>query len=325
MRGKRRLIAALVVAALCAPTVWLRSEIVRENPTSIELQQIAGESDIDAAGWRVAGVWEYTTAPNLRFGGYSALLALSSGRLRAYSDRGFLLTITEPDQPLERPEDRSVSRMHFAEPEHYWMLWDIESATRDPETGSFWLGFENTHAIHRFSARSEPEELRMLGGEVDWYDNGGLEAMERLSDGRFLAVPEGRSEALIYPADPVEGGAPEEIAFANPASDHAVTDIAQLPDGRLLLLLRDVAWGIPPFTGKLAIANAPKSGMTGEWSAEILFDLDAVIPPENYEGIAVRANGDGTIAVWIMSDDNFSVLQRTLLAKLVFDPSIEAQ
>lgn len=325
MPRRRRLFAGLFVAALCAPTMWLRSEIPRENPESIELQQIAGPSEVDAPGWRVEGVWEYTTEPNLRFGGYSALLALSSGRLRAYSDRGYLLTMTEPDQPLERAEDRRVSRQHFAEPEHYWMLWDIESATRDPATGMFWLGIENTHAIHRYSPRSEPEELRMLGGEFDWYDNGGLEAMERLSDGRFLAIPEGRSEALIFDADPVKGGAPRQIAFENPASDHAVTDMAQLPDGRLLLVLRRVALGIPPFTGKLAIADPPDRAATGAWSASILFDLDSVIPAENYEGIAVRPLEDGTIAVWIISDDNFSVLQRTLLAKLVFDPSADQQ
>jgi len=47
-----------------------------------------------------------------------------------------------------------------------------------------------------------------------------------------------------------------------------------------------------------------------------------VIPRENYEGLALRPRGDGRVDVWVMSDDNFSIIQRSLLAKLVFDPQI---
>ena len=32
----------------------------------------------------------------------------------------------------------------------------------------------------------------------------GLEAMLRLSDGRFIAIPEGRSYAMIWAGDPIE-------------------------------------------------------------------------------------------------------------------------
>jgi hypothetical protein len=98
--------------------------------------------------------------------------------------------------------------------------------------------------------------------------------------------------------------------------------MAQLPDGRLLMLLRDTAWGLPPFTSALAIADPPPADPAERtvWRARLLLDLDAILPRENYEGLAIAPQDDGRIAIWLISDDNFSALQRTLLAKLVFDP-----
>lgn len=324
MRGRTRLIAALAVAGLCAPGVWFRTEVTRTPAQSVSLEQVAGPSQTDRPDWAIEGVWRYSTGPNLTFGGYSALLPLNAGRLRAFSDRGFMLTMTEPDQANERPDDRRVTRVHFADPALYWDLWDAESATIDPATGTYWIGYENTHAIHRFSFRSKPEAVRLLGDEFDWAANGGLEAMVRLADGRFLAVPEGHDEALIWPGDPVAGGDAGRIAFANPAPGYAVTDMAQLPDGRVLLLMRNVVWDWPPFASLIAIAQPPARGGSSTWSPEVMLRFDGILPPENYEGIALRPQEDGTVVAWVISDDNLSAIQRTLLAKLVFDPSASA-
>lgn len=324
MRGRTRLIAALAVAGLCAPGVWLRTETTRAPVSSVDLEQLSGPAATGHPDWAIEGVWHYSAEANLSFGGYSAMLPLSSGRLRAFSDRGFILTMTEPDQANERASDRHVARQQFADPAFYWLLWDAESATIDPATGTHWIGYENTHAIHRYSYRSEPEGARFLEDEVDWASNGGLEAMVRLADGRFLAIPEGHDEALIWPGDPVEGGAAEQIPFANPAPGYAVTDMAQLPDGRVLLLMRNVVWDWPPFASLIAIARPPGRDASVTWSPEVILRFDDILPPENYEGIALRPQEDGTVAVWVISDDNLSAIQRTLLAKLVFDPSASA-
>lgn len=322
MRGRTRLIAALAVAALCAPGVWLRTEVTKTPPESIALEQISGADDTGSPGWQVSGVWRYSTQPSLRFGGFSALLPVGGGRLRAFSDRGFLFTFAEPDTQAAGEAEGVIAGLPLGDPAHYPLLWDIESATRSSDAASdYWVGYENTHAIHRFSFRSEPEAVRFLGDEVDWSPNSGLEAMVRLDDGRFLAIPEGDDEALIWPGDPVEAGAAQRIAFANPVPGHAVTDMAQLPDGRVLLLMRNVVWGLPPFEGLIAIADPPVAGASRPWSPKVALRFEGVLPPENYEGIAVRPREDGTVAVWVISDDNLSVLQRTLLAKLIFEPA----
>ena len=245
--------------------------------------------------------------------------------MRAFSDRGFLFTFVEPDRAEEAPEERRIAGLPFDDPALYPLLWDIESVTRDASPrGDYWVGFENTHAIHRFSYRTQPEAVRILDGIASgWYANAGLEAMERLSDGRFLMLPEGRGEALVFEGDPVEGGEPQLLAYENPAEGFAVTDMAQMPDGRVLLLMRDVDWGsYPPFAGKLAIMDAPEPGSQGPITPQVLFDFEGVLPPENYEGIAVRAQEDGSVAVWIISDDNLAAMQRTLVAKLTYTPAV---
>ena len=322
MRLPVRLIAALAVVALCAPTIWLRSEVSRERPKAIALAQVSGPQTTGVPGWSLEGVWQYSSAPTLRFGGFSGLLALSQGRLRAFSDRGLVFTFIEPDRAEEEPAKRLTAGLPLIDPALLPVLWDMESVTRDPETGDYWVGYEGTHAIHRFSYKTDPEAVRLLGDEVNWYDNGGLEAMERLSDGRFLIVPEGQSQALIFEGDPVEGGDATLIPYASPASGYAATDLAQLPDGRILVLMRRLAFDYPPFAGLLAIADPPAKGSNEPWAPQVIMRFDGLLPAENYEGLAVRPIEDGRLAVWIISDDNIAALQRTLLAKMIFDPTV---
>ena len=244
--------------------------------------------------------------------------------MRAFSDRGFLFTFVEPDREEETPEQRKIAGLPFNDQSLYPLLWDIESVTRDPvQAGDYWVGFENTHAIHRFSYKTKPEEVRIIDEDVDWYDNGGLEAMERLSDGRFLIIPERREEALILDGDPVTNWNPQIIAYESAAEEFAVTDLAQLPDGRVLLLMRDVDWGnYPPFAGLLAIVDVPQVGSNEPLEPKVLFHFEGVLPPENYEGLAVREQEDGRVVVWVISDDNLAAMQRTLVAKLIYDPNV---
>lgn len=304
---------ALAVALLCAPGTWLRTELPDTSPRNIALARLQGPGSAGAPGWEIEGVWQYS-AESLLFGGYSALLAVSGNRLRAFSDRGFRMTLTEPDQSGAPPR---ISRQMVAREDAH-DLWDIESATRDPATGRYWLGYEHRHAIHRFTRESAIAGKRDLTADVDWGANGGAEAMTRLADGRFVILPEGGRKGVIFASDPVEGASLQRFAFRNPAPGFAATDMAQLPDGRLMVLMRDVVWAWPAFTSLIAIGPPPEAG--GTFAPEKVLQLDPAIPRENYEGLALRPRADGRIDVWLISDDNLSVMQRTLLAKLIYDP-----
>ncbi|BDI59865.1 esterase-like activity of phytase family protein [Qipengyuania nanhaisediminis] len=314
----RRLIAVLVVAALAAPGTWLRSAPRPFTPDDILIERIAGARTSESPQWRLDGVWHYA-AQNRRFGGYSALLALSGDRLVAFSDRGSRFAFSPPVPNGGSGESaRQVTRQRV-EDGYRGALWDIESATRDPATGRYWLGYEYTHAIARFSADHRFEGVRMLAPEVPWSRNAGLEALLRLSDGRFVAIPEGRDTALLFARDPVEGVAAQEVPFVSPAPGFAVTDMAELPDGRVLLLMRQVVWDVPSFDSLIAIADPPRPGE--DWHASLALDLSGLVPRDNYEGITVVAQGPGELAVWVIADDNMSVFQRSLLVRLLFDPA----
>ena len=52
-------------------------------------------------------------------------------------------------------------------------------------------------------------------------------------------------------------------------------------------------------------------------SSRVLAEMNLLVTIDNYEGIAAKAMPDGHVRLFIISDDNFSTSQRTLL--MVFD------
>ncbi|MGY6550695.1 MAG: esterase-like activity of phytase family protein [Erythrobacter sp.] len=313
----KRLIGALALAALLAPGTWLRTSQSDEGPVRMRIEQIAVPLMRPVPGWKLAGIWHYSS-PHPQFGGYSALLALDDGSLRAFSDRGYRFTFSAPG---EGPTSFRIERQFPARAMHN-LFWDIEAATRDRASGTYWIANEQTHAIHRFTAAHEHDGTRDLTGEVDWPDNAGIEAMVRLDDGRFIILPEYSQQGLIFAGDPLESGAPQSFTITLPEKDYAITGAKQLPDGRLLVLMRRVIsplrHGWPPFSSLLAVGDLPAAG--GEFAPLISLRLNALVPRENYEGLAIRRREDGRVDVWVIADDNVSLFQRTLLLRLIHTP-----
>lgn len=311
-----RLIAALAVALLCAPGTWLRSEPPSAPAGDLAATQIVDKRGTGTPGWALGGVWHLTSS-DPQFGGFSALLAGEDGIFTAFSDRGWRHDFAPPGSPQAFAP--SLVRI-FASPAMGHRFFDIEAAARDPATGTIWLASENEHAILRFAPDGTPDGRRELAGEVHWTRNSGIEAMVRLDDGRFVVLPEGQEEGLIFDGDPVEDAGIARFRIAVPEEGYDITDAAVLPDGRLLVLLRKLvrpsreAW--PPFASLLAIGEVPEAG--GTFAPEVVLDLASILPRENYEGLALREAAAGWVEVWLIADDNLSVFQRSLLAKLVF-------
>jgi hypothetical protein len=94
---------------------------------------------------------------------------------------------------------------------------------------------------------------------------------------------------------------------------YRVSDAAILPDGRLLLLNRRFEW-LEGFSLVVTIADA---GALSEGSVIEAHEIARLEPPltiDNMEGASVTVENGRTI-VWLVSDDNFFPLQRTLLLK----------
>ncbi len=319
----RRLILLALVAAGLAPGTWVRSPL----PEYTTSQQISVTSlDVPSAesgSFKLIGAWQIESR-NADFGSYSAMVLLDNGRMLAASDRGRILEFSAPDG-VQTP-----SRMGWFRPgrEVDKHLADIEAMTRDPDSGIIWTAYEGSNAIARLNPDTGAEKQVFPATMKGWSSNAGPEAMVRLDDGRFIVLSEalggmlGReAPSAIFASDPVAGVKAKRFTFKAPKGYRA-TDMTALPDGRVLVLVRKLVFGLPPgFSAMLVLAD-PADIADGEaWSGKEVATLDDIAPSENYEAIAVEAGADDLLTVWILSDDNNATLQRTLLLKLRYTPS----
>jgi hypothetical protein len=320
MRIRRFCPVVLLIAAL-APGLWWRSSATWPAENGFErliVRPLAGGTPSSwPSGLQLAGAWQLTSA-NSRFGGYSALLADSDDTLTAISDYGKSLRFRRPDRP-GAPEPR-FEQVGSRRGLRFWP--DIEAATQDLETGTRWVAYEKSNRIRRF-AKGDARGVAVSPPAMrDWARNGGAESMARLADGRFIVLAEdapwlsaGGRAGLLFPFDPVDGAKPLEFTFRPPIG-YSPSDMAALPDGRVVILLRAVDPPFPPFFRTMLVTADPADIAGGEtWPWHKLADLAAPLPRDNFEGLATAPEGDG-VTMWLISDDNFARFQRTLLLKL---------
>lgn len=322
----RKVLLLLVVILGLAPGTWLwsprppadRRQILHFVPLQVPR--------VDLGPLELTGAWRLES-PNADFGSYSALVVDDDGTLLAGSDKGSMMRFSPP---RERPAHVAIG--YFGQDRNRAKrLLDIESMAVDPASGRVWFGFEYDTRIERFDpgfrakATVRPEAMR------GWPGNQGPESMARLADGRFIVIAEGSGRwfdsevpGLLFSSDPIAREEPTPFLFAVPAGYRPV-DMAQLPGGQVLILLRNVVWGVPPgFAGKLVLADPKAIREDGTWHAEPLADLASPLPTDNFEGLAVARENGGTV-VWLISDDNNSILQRTLLLKLRWPDNAKAR
>jgi hypothetical protein len=198
---------------------------------------------------------------------------------------------------------------------------DIEAAAFDPVSGQFWLALEGRNLFMR-TMPSNALPATIKGPELaGWATNSGAEAMARLTDGRFLILAEGGGPdhaARLLPHAP--DGTDRALRFRFAAPDgYLPTDTAQLPDGRVLILLRELRWPMPPrFGTRLVLADPAAIRQGGKWPGQVIANLDGTGLEENYEGLAIEPGADGQVLAWLISDNNGAVTQRTLLLRLEF-------
>lgn len=318
---KPRLFLLALVCLAFGPGTW-----VRTAPPSIDYRAGVDVKEVDPGAERVGpfdvlGMWQLDSR-NTRFGGYSGLVPLGGGHMLAASDRGAAMRFGIGDAgpggfalaPLGDPD--------YAPGEY---ALDIESITRDPASGRVWLAYEGLNMIERRDARlANPARIRPQA-MARWGGNSGPEAMLRLADGRFVMLGEGRSgwfadafPGLLWAGDPLGGEEPVEFALAIP-DRFRPTDMAQLPDGRVLVLARRLAPGWPVFQAVLLMGD-PRDIAAGRlWPLRELARFEPPFLTDNFEGLAVDPSQGYPVTISMISDDNGAALQRTLLMRLRWD------
>lgn len=269
-------------------------------------------------GLRLSGAWQLK-GTHRNFGGISSLVALNDGAFVALNDKGelFSLRLGEgPSQAYIMPLPRFAN-----EQERPRWQWDSEAMQHDPVTGQFWVGFESLQRICRYA----PDFVRVEGCVTpqemqDWPVTGGIEAMVRFGDGRFLAISElkagadGGREVLLWQGDPISAGtpAPARLSYRPPAG-YQPTDALWLGGNKMLVLNRRLTLA-EGFTAKLVLVTLPALRAGAILSGEVVATMAPPGPADNFEALALGRD-KGRPVLWVASDDNLLSIQRSLLLR----------
>lgn len=272
--------------------------------------RLDGPAETAPTGARVLGVLDLR-ARHARFGGLSGM-AFDGDRVVAVNDSGhwisFVLDSDDEGRPL------SVRDLRVAP------LGGLDGSKQDGDAeelvgipGGWLVSFERRHRVlsYGYDLSGEPARLDVPPEIADLPDNGGIEAMALLPDGRlFMVAEEGERDATL-PAWVGAPGAWQTLSYRR-QPPYRPTAAAGLPDGGILVVERrfSLAGGIGARLVRLS-ANALRPGAVVE-PREILV-LDPPLPVDNFEGVSIRRRDDGRILATLISDDNFNPLQSTLL------------
>ncbi|WP_426410228.1 esterase-like activity of phytase family protein [Bradyrhizobium ganzhouense] len=271
------------------------------------------------------------TSPHRGFGGLSGFRFLDDKgeRFLALSDQGtwFTGSIRYTSGKMTGLDDVEAAPMLNAEgrPITEKRLWyDTESLARD---GSLvYVGLERVNQIMRFDfakggTRARGEVVPTPPGVRKLPYNKGLEALVFVPKGKDTSMPlAGTLIAMSEGGFDADGnligfliGGPSPGQFSIKRTDKQfISDAVLLPSGELLILERKFSW----FTGiNIRIRSIPLNTIAPGALVDgpVLFEADLGHEVDNMEGIDAHVTAEGETVLTMVSDDNFSLLQRTLL------------
>jgi hypothetical protein len=257
------------------------------------------------------------------FGGISSLRVLAGGeRFLAVTDKGYWLrgrivardgrpiAIADAEMaPILGADGRPLSRRGW---------YDAEALAEDG--GVVHVGIERVNQIVRFDygkdgLRARGQPIALPPGVKTLPHNLGLECLVAAPPGPPAGTLIAISERGLDGHGNLQGFLIGRTAGAfslRRTDDFDVSDCAVTPRGELLVLERRFSWlrGLA-----MRIRGVPllqvKPGALLDGPALIEADLGQQI--DNMEGLSVHRAADGALVLTIVSDDNFSPLQRTVL------------
>lgn len=310
LTAMRRLISLVIpVLAACATTGIADERPVQSAPVPLDTSD---PSRTEVGRLRFLGGLHLTSS-DPRFGGYSGL-RWSRGRLFAVSDTGSWASFV----PVER-QDRLVALraarlgdLHGLRGERLAGKADTDAeALAIDENGGWLVGFERNHRIWRYrslAGHARLSKLDPIGILGPLSDNSGVEALAGSPAGLLVCAE--REPGRAANCQRVKGGRTTPVmAEAPPPLDGlggVPTDAGNTRKGKSYVLFRSYSEADGP--GAAIVEMSPRG----------VSDTVAVFRPplivDNMEGLAIREKGGRTF-VYLISDDNFSPLQRTLLLK----------
>ncbi len=259
------------------------------------------------------------------FGGLSSLGFFDDGRrVIMTSDTGFWLIATprrQADGRIVALKAAAMTAMRGANGAELAGKWQSD-AEGIAVAGDIFVAFERINRINRYRLAADgsvgPAQMVELAFDPkSLRSNKGLEALAVASEngplaGGVLAFSErsldqnGNMRAFI-----VSGPLAGEFAIER-IEDFDITGADFLPGGDLLLLERryELASGVAMRIRRFAATDIKPGAIL---AGEVLLKTDDRRQIDNMEGLAVSHAADGATILSLISDDNHSLLQRTLL------------
>jgi hypothetical protein len=253
------------------------------------------------------------------FGGWSGMVVDPEGRqIRAVSDQGYWLEARldhDVQGRLTGVADVRIGPLQglAGRPLTGKVDADAESLTRRPD-GGLLVGFEHRSRILEYAGNLEgrPRDVPPPLELAQAPDNGGLESLVALRDGRLLALSEALSDGAARVGWIGDGEGWSRLLYV-PAPGFDPSDAAQLPSGDLVVLERAYSVIEGPRSRLVRVpAEQVAAGATLE--GELLGEWRRPLTVDNFEGLAAFRGAEGQTLVYLLSDDNYNRDgQRTLL------------
>lgn len=320
--SKSVMMAGILLAFACpappAGSAEIRITPVQMNAENRDLKTIGGLT------WRGGFAM---SMDNPLFGGLSGLEISPDGRrLLAVTDQGFWLSaeLTYSDGDLTGIRNAELTPLLGLDGKPLDSKpWTDAESLAPLSPGSFVVAFERHHRLWRYDGAPDPTRARPVAIPVPpafskLPANGGIEALTRLCDGSLLAVAE-RSRTVRGHVDAWlrSGSGWDRLTY--PVSDGLrPTAATTLPDCDILIVERSFSFiaGLGIRVVRLPADAIRRDAVLAP--REVARMTNSVII-DNFEGISSRRNELGETLVYIVSDDNFSPLQRSLLVMYRLD------
>ncbi|WP_319518040.1 esterase-like activity of phytase family protein [uncultured Martelella sp.] len=312
-----RVVFAFLALALVAAPAAAASVTVN----AVQIEKFAAEKDTDRFGRLQFLGGLKLTSPDPEFQSLSAIRFLPDGtHFIAVADTGEWVdgTVTrDASGALSGLADVTVTPMKNARGVHAGKSgMDAESlAIQDDH---LYVGFEGRHRIDSYPLSGHDQANASPGPDflIPTYElrrNGSFEALATAPDGRMVVIAEKSIDTAGNLFAAVIRGPDRGIFKVVKREGYDVTDAAFLPDGDLLVLerrfslLSGVAMRIRRLPGDAVRPGSTVDGPT------IMQAYGGTHRIDNMEGMDVVRSDDGTLHIILVSDDNDSPLQNTLM------------
>ncbi len=259
---------------------------------------------------------------NALFGGWSGVLVDSEGTLTAISDEGtFLrakLALNEAGDLVGLTDAKlALMRNEQGDPLDGKDWQDSEDIARLAD-GRYAVSFERRHRILIYDLDGAGPAAPATPGPAvpqNMNANEGIEALEQMANGDLIAGREfsARQKPPTQFYELSMSGAPVRTGDADVGANYGLVSLRRLADGDYLALERFYFPIIGYRTELRRFSAAGLDETPPRLAGRPLVRLAKPLALDNFEGLALVEAPGKPIRIYLMSDDNFSSHQRTLI------------